>query len=224
MSKPNGEEHLIQIRYADTHEQKMLKQQTAAGRVFRAAEYEVGVAQARALGTPDRYDTVSTFLLKYLKLLLDFSAQILLDFSAQIFSNHFSNFLLKLFKSLLNLSIHVEGKSASRGGLALSGKQVAYFQPGPSTYISLAVLPPAGVHFGPSMFANGAAWVVSCHWPNEERARWQSIQAHRELQHAPPPPPSPPPYEDLYPSAEIEGVENDWESEIRASAPRAQFF
>jgi hypothetical protein len=59
VSKPNGEEHLIQIRYADTHEQKMLKQQTAAGRVFRAAEYEVGVAQARALGTPDRYDTVS---------------------------------------------------------------------------------------------------------------------------------------------------------------------
>ena len=103
----------------------MLKQQTAAGRVFRAAEYEVGVAQARALGTPDRYDTVSTFLLKYLKLLLDFSAQILLDFSAQIFSNHFSNFLLKLFKSLLNLSIHVEGKSASRGGLALNGKQFA---------------------------------------------------------------------------------------------------
>ena len=59
VSKPNGEEHLIQIRFSDTHEQKMLKQQTAAGRVFRAAEYEVGVAQARALGTPDRYDTVS---------------------------------------------------------------------------------------------------------------------------------------------------------------------
>ena len=37
----------------------MLKLQTAAGRVFRAAEYEVGVAQARALGTPDRYLTVS---------------------------------------------------------------------------------------------------------------------------------------------------------------------
>ena len=59
VSKPNGEEHLIQIRFSDTHEQKMLKQQTAAGRVFRAAEYEVGVAQARALGTPDRYETVS---------------------------------------------------------------------------------------------------------------------------------------------------------------------
>lgn len=27
----------------------MLKQQTAAGRVFRAAEYEVGVAQARGV-------------------------------------------------------------------------------------------------------------------------------------------------------------------------------
>jgi hypothetical protein len=37
----------------------MLKQQTAAGRVFRAAEYEVGVAQARAMGAPDRYLTIS---------------------------------------------------------------------------------------------------------------------------------------------------------------------
>lgn len=54
-----GEEHLIQIRFSDTHEQKLLKQQTAAGRVFRAAEYEVGVAQARALGTPDRYHSIS---------------------------------------------------------------------------------------------------------------------------------------------------------------------
>lgn len=59
VSKPGGDEHLIQIRFSDTHEQKMLKQQTAAGRVFRAAEYEVGVAQARALGTPDRYHTIS---------------------------------------------------------------------------------------------------------------------------------------------------------------------
>jgi hypothetical protein len=59
VSKPGGEEHLIQIRFSDTHEQKMLKQQTAAGRVFRAAEYEVGVAQARALGTPDRYHSIS---------------------------------------------------------------------------------------------------------------------------------------------------------------------
>lgn len=60
VSKPGGDEHLIQIRYSDTHEQKMLKQQTAAGRVFRAAEYEVGVAQARALSSvPDRYMTMS---------------------------------------------------------------------------------------------------------------------------------------------------------------------
>ena len=37
----------------------MLKQQTAAGRVFRAAEYEVGVAQARAMVHPDRYLSLS---------------------------------------------------------------------------------------------------------------------------------------------------------------------
>ncbi|KAF2703607.1 hypothetical protein K504DRAFT_392091 [Pleomassaria siparia CBS 279.74] len=59
VSKPGGDEHLIQIRYSDTQEQKMLKQQTAAGRVFRAAEYEVGVAQARAHGGPDRFLTMS---------------------------------------------------------------------------------------------------------------------------------------------------------------------
>jgi len=58
--KPGAEEHLIQIRYSDTHEQKMLKQQTAAGRVFRAAEYEVGVAQARGLNAgPERFVTMS---------------------------------------------------------------------------------------------------------------------------------------------------------------------
>jgi hypothetical protein len=60
VSKPGGEEHLIQIRYSDTHEQKMLKQQTAAGRIFRAAEYEEGVAQARASSVgPDRYVAMS---------------------------------------------------------------------------------------------------------------------------------------------------------------------
>ena len=59
VSKPGGEEHLIQIRYSDTHEQKMLKQQTAAGRIFRAAEYEVGVAQARGQPEAGRYMDLS---------------------------------------------------------------------------------------------------------------------------------------------------------------------
>ncbi|KAJ4301611.1 hypothetical protein N0V90_003704 [Kalmusia sp. IMI 367209] len=59
VAKPGGDEHLIQIRYSDTHEQKMLKQQTAAGRIFRAAEYEVGVAQARGMTDSDRYMTMS---------------------------------------------------------------------------------------------------------------------------------------------------------------------
>jgi hypothetical protein len=38
---PNGNEELpVQIRYADTQEQKSLKQQTQAARQFRSAEYE----------------------------------------------------------------------------------------------------------------------------------------------------------------------------------------
>ena len=36
----NGEELLVQIRFADTQEQKALKQQTQAARQFRSAEYE----------------------------------------------------------------------------------------------------------------------------------------------------------------------------------------
>jgi hypothetical protein len=48
--KPGGEEHIIQIRYSDTHEQKMLKQQTAAARSFRAAEFEYGCLEARRAG------------------------------------------------------------------------------------------------------------------------------------------------------------------------------
>ncbi|KAF2755323.1 hypothetical protein EJ05DRAFT_488108 [Pseudovirgaria hyperparasitica] len=57
ISRPGqgGEEHLIQIRYSDTHEQKILKQQTAAGRQFRAQEYEVGVAQARGALSDSRF-------------------------------------------------------------------------------------------------------------------------------------------------------------------------
>jgi hypothetical protein len=38
--KTQGEELQIQIRYADTQEQKSLKQQTQAARQFRSAEYE----------------------------------------------------------------------------------------------------------------------------------------------------------------------------------------
>jgi len=39
-SKRGGEEYLIQLRFADTSEQKALKQQTAAARQYRTAEYE----------------------------------------------------------------------------------------------------------------------------------------------------------------------------------------
>jgi hypothetical protein len=50
VSKPGGEEYTIQIRYSDTHEQKMLKQQTVAARNFRAAEFEYGCIQAQRSG------------------------------------------------------------------------------------------------------------------------------------------------------------------------------
>ncbi|TID25763.1 putative transporter [Venturia nashicola] len=61
VTKPGGEEHIIQIRYSDTHEQKMLKQQTAAARQFRAAEFEFGCMQAgrSSLSIPSRGPTVS---------------------------------------------------------------------------------------------------------------------------------------------------------------------
>ena len=40
ITKTAGEDHLIQIRFADTPEQKALKQQTTAARQYRTAEYE----------------------------------------------------------------------------------------------------------------------------------------------------------------------------------------
>ncbi|KIV99572.1 uncharacterized protein PV09_08750 [Verruconis gallopava] len=64
VSKNGGEEHVIQIRYSDTHEQKMLKQQTAAARQFRAAEFEYGCLQTGRhgpglLSMPDRVSSTS---------------------------------------------------------------------------------------------------------------------------------------------------------------------
>lgn len=42
-----GEEYTVQIRYADTQEQKHLKQTTAAARQFRTAEYEFATQTRR---------------------------------------------------------------------------------------------------------------------------------------------------------------------------------
>ena len=60
--REGGEEHIIHIRFADTHDQKMLKQQTAAARQFRAAEFEYGCLQAgrgTLLRATDRVSNVS---------------------------------------------------------------------------------------------------------------------------------------------------------------------
>lgn len=102
-----------------------------------------------------------------------------------------------------------EGGPASRGGLALNGVQIAHFQQGPLSYSSLAVLPPGGTRFGPSAFEDGAAWVASCHWPHEERVRWQAVQTQAKLEHAPPC------YEDSFIAAELEFVNKRWGSEFR---------
>ena len=60
VSKAGGEEHVIQIRYADTAEQKMLKHRTAAARQFRTAEYEYGVqARNQVLPTSQRVETAT---------------------------------------------------------------------------------------------------------------------------------------------------------------------
>ena len=56
VSKPGEEEHCIQIRYADTEQQKWLKQQTAAARQFRTAEYEYATANRRWMPASSRTD------------------------------------------------------------------------------------------------------------------------------------------------------------------------
>ena len=57
--KGNGEAHSIQIRYADTPEQKALKQQTTAARQYRSAEYESQTQSAGPFMT--RFDRCQEF-------------------------------------------------------------------------------------------------------------------------------------------------------------------
>ncbi|KAJ8107533.1 hypothetical protein OPT61_g8798 [Boeremia exigua] len=103
-----------------------------------------------------------------------------------------------------------EGGPPSRGGISLQGKQIAYFQPGPITFFSLAVMPPHGMEFGPSVFENKISDVASCHWPNEERARWQALVDEEERKYALDEPP--------YTLAETEYVFDHWGTEFRLLA------
>ncbi|KAF2628216.1 hypothetical protein BU25DRAFT_42080 [Macroventuria anomochaeta] len=124
------------------------------------------------------------------------------------FCNVLGRPLANVYEVGLGGSVH-EGGPPSRGGLFLSGRQVAHFQSGPISFFSLAVLPPKGKGFGASPFSNGASWVVSCHWPLEERVRWQAIrnQTKREWK--------PPRYEPPYTLEELEHVNERWGSEFR---------
>ncbi|KAJ4993681.1 signal sequence receptor alpha subunit [Stagonosporopsis vannaccii] len=104
---------------------------------------------------------------------------------------------------------HDNGGPPSRGRLSVSGQEIAHFQVDPARPFSLAVLPPEGMHFGPSPFKNGASYTASCHWPNEERACWQARHAQTLLEHAPPL------YNPPYTWLELEYVNKCWGSEFR---------
>jgi hypothetical protein len=77
-----GEEYTIQIRFADTQEQKQLKQQTAAARQFRSAEYEYATQAHKAGYSSSRgsyvsnneFETYMTTRSVHLQTMLRFSA------------------------------------------------------------------------------------------------------------------------------------------------------
>jgi hypothetical protein len=116
--------------------------------------------------------------------------------------------LSKVYDISLGGSIH-EDSPPSRGGLFLHGRQVAHFQAGAISFLSLAVLPPKGMQFFQSPLNTGAGWLVSAHWPNEERVRWQALRSQLAIDH------EPPRYEPPYALHELESVNNRWGSEFR---------
>ncbi|KAF1925510.1 uncharacterized protein M421DRAFT_7779 [Didymella exigua CBS 183.55] len=113
-----------------------------------------------------------------------------------------------IYQISLGGSVH-EGGRPNRGGLALNGRQVTHFQPGPISFFSLAVLPPPGTSFGPSAFRTGGSRAVSAHWPHAERSRWHAIPAHAALERDPLPDQPP------YALHEMEFVNRRWGSEFR---------
>lgn len=82
------DEYTIQIRYSDTHEQKALKQQTAAARQYRAAEFEYGVMQARGVIPPGVASAAS------LGLLTPVDQRSIISVSGSDVANEFENHLL----------------------------------------------------------------------------------------------------------------------------------
>lgn len=62
VSKPESGEHVIQIRYADTPEQKALKQTTTAARQYRTAEYESQTKPAGVENFKPIYDSGNGYI------------------------------------------------------------------------------------------------------------------------------------------------------------------
>lgn len=106
-------------------------------------------------------------------------------YAPSYFCNVLGHPLSTIYQITLRGSTH-EGGLSSRGGLALHGTQVAYFQRGPPGLYSLAVLPPTGMVFRPSVFQTGVDRAVSAHWPHEELVRWETVQTTARLEHDPP--------------------------------------
>lgn len=103
-----------------------------------------------------------------------------------------------------------EGDPLKWRGLSLHGREIAHFRLGLTSFLSLAVLPPEGMKFGPSPFTDkGGSYVTSCHWPNEERARWQAVHDQALREHAPPLLSRP------YSLAELEYLNKHWGTEFR---------
>lgn len=94
----------------------------------------------------------------------------------------------------------------SKGGLTLNGTQIAYFSRTSRNIPLLAVLPPKGSQFGPTLFDDA---VTSYTWPNEERVRWQTTQLKAAFKYATPQ------QEEPYTFKELEWVDEQWGTEFR---------
>ncbi|KAH6633686.1 hypothetical protein C7974DRAFT_453172 [Boeremia exigua] len=158
----------------------------------------IGTVKLTVKDLPDGFTTYSTSTIELHNVL----------YVSSYFCNVLGRPLASVYQISLGGSVRKDG-SVSKGGLGLQGRQIAYFKDGPISFLSLAVLPPKGMAFGRSVFESGASYMANCHWPNEERMRWQAVQEKAARRHAPPL------LEPPYTFVELEYVNERWGSEFR---------